>query len=694
MYIKKIEIYNFRLLESVSLFFEERTTVIVGRNNSGKTSLTELIRRLLSDNSPSFRLEDFSLSVYERFWNAFVGKMRGWEEDEVRDVLPFIEVRLTVEYDGQAPSLGPLNDFVIDLNQDCAEALIVARYQLKDGEIDAFFADIGYDSNLPEDPQKTAFFKAIRERLPKQYTAVLLAEDPNDPTNRKYLDFANLRTLVNSGFINAQRGLDDVTHKDMDVLGRILVALFNSAASESADDKDREVVQRLEGTVKSIQESIDTDFRDQLDELLPTFSLFGYPGLSDPRLCTETTLDVQRLLSSHTKLYYSGVNGINLPEAYNGLGARNLIFILLKILEFFKSFKSREVAPGVHFVFIEEPEVHLHPQMQEVFIRKLGEIAEVFAKEFNNGLSWPVQFVVTTHSTHIANEAPFKSMRYFLATPKDGSDVVFTTQIRDLAFGLGGTAKEDQDFLHKYMTLTRCDLLFADKAVLIEGITERILLPRMIRMVDESLSSDCQLSSQYVSVVEVGGAYAHRFFRLLDFLQLPTLIITDIDAVKANADNKLTACRVSEGTHTSNGCIKDWFGDANVSPAGLITQAEHEKVQGFRRLAYQVPETDETPCGRSFEDAFILANPELFSLTGNTKEDKEKDAYDKAAGVRKSDFALQYGIEETAWKGPRYISEGLSWLAKGPFPQAVTVCDAGNRSVEAANPPQQEESSD
>jgi predicted ATP-dependent endonuclease of OLD family len=518
LYIKKIGIQNFRLLESVSLFFEDRTTVIVGRNNSGKTSLTELIRRLLSDSSPSFRLEDFSLSVYERFWNAFVGRMQGLEEDEVRSVLPFIEVRLTVEYDREAPTLGPLNDFVIDLNQDCTEALIVARYQLKDGEIDTFFADIDYDSNLPEVPQKAVFFRAIRERLPKHYVAILSAEDPNDPTNRKNLDFTNLRTLVNSGFINAQRGLDDVTHKDMDVLGRILVALFNNAASESADDKDREVVQRLESTVKSIQESIDTDFKGQLDELLPTFSLFGYPGLSDPRLCTETTLDVERLLTSHTKLYYSGVNGINLPETYNGLGARNLIFILLKILEFFKSFRSKEVAPGVHFVFIEEPEVHLHPQMQEVFIRKLGEIADVFAREFNNGIPWPVQFVVTTHSTHIANEAPFKSMRYFLATPKNGSDVVFMTQVRDLRLGLGGTAKEDQEFLHKYMTLTRCDLLFADKAVLIEGMTERLLLPRMIKLVDESLSANCRLSSQYVSVVEVGGAYAHRFFRLLDFL--------------------------------------------------------------------------------------------------------------------------------------------------------------------------------
>ena len=61
MLIKHVEIENFRLLRDVALGLEERTTLIVGRNNSGKTSIAELFRRLLSDKSPAFRLEDFSL---------------------------------------------------------------------------------------------------------------------------------------------------------------------------------------------------------------------------------------------------------------------------------------------------------------------------------------------------------------------------------------------------------------------------------------------------------------------------------------------------------------------------------------------------------------------------------------------------------------------------------------------------------
>jgi predicted ATP-dependent endonuclease of OLD family len=72
MQLKNISIKNFRLLHDVCLTLEEQTTVIVGRNNSGKTSLTEVMRRLLGDSNPSFRLEDFSFATHKAFWSAFL----------------------------------------------------------------------------------------------------------------------------------------------------------------------------------------------------------------------------------------------------------------------------------------------------------------------------------------------------------------------------------------------------------------------------------------------------------------------------------------------------------------------------------------------------------------------------------------------------------------------------------------------
>ncbi len=155
---------------------------------------------------------------------------------------------------------------------------------------------------------------------------------------------------MRGGFINAQRGLDDITHKDRDVLGKILSALLGTAMSSSADATDRDIAGELTTAVKGIQEDIDAGFSKQLSKLLPALELFGYPGLSDPGLQIETTLDVERLLVDHTRINYAGINGITLPESYNGLGARNLIFILLKLLKYTKLLsRSHPLRHASHF---------------------------------------------------------------------------------------------------------------------------------------------------------------------------------------------------------------------------------------------------------------------------------------------------------------------------------------------------------
>lgn len=659
MYVQKISVLNFRLLEDVDLSLEKRITVIVGRNNSGKTSLTELFRRLLSDKSPCFRLEDFSLSAHEKFWHSYQNLKAGEAEKAVRATLPAIEIRLSVDYESDRSSYGSLSEFIIDLNPACTEAIINVRYELEKGKLLTFFEDIELNIQAPPEEQKMAFFKAIKDRVPKLYTARIYAEDPNDPTNQKDMEASKLHALFQSGFINAQRGLDDAIrkdgsdHKNNNILGSILEQLFTTA-SNSDNEQDQVIITNLETAIQSIQQGIDDGFNIQLANLLPTFSMFGYPGLSDPNLRTETILDVERLLKNHTKVNYAGINGINLPEAYNGLGTRNLIYILLQLLEFYKTFTAKDSTPGMHLVFIEEPEAHLHPQMQEVFIAKLGEIAETFARTFGGRAAWPVQFVVTTHSPHMANKAPFEAMRYFLTHPQEGGENIRTTEIKDLKKGLTRTPSPDKEFLHKYMVLTGCDLLFADKIVLIEGATERIMLPEIISKVDAVSSNAPKLSSQYVSVMEVGGAHAHKFFDLLNFLDLSTLIITDIDSVDSNSE----ACEVAKGTGTSNSCIKDWF-SSDVTPAQLLAKNDSDKIKGRVRLAYQVPAQEGAACGRSFEDAFILENHAEFGLTtANSTE-----AYNKTKNIKKTNFAIKYGIDNTDWNVPLYIAQGLCWLA-------------------------------
>ena len=677
MRIHKITVRNFRLLADVELVLENQTTLIVGRNNSGKTSLYEAIRRFLEDRTPRFQIEDFSNTSYDGFCEALKAKNEGHKDDTVRSLVPSIELRLIFRYDPEQPDLGSLCDFVVDLDPDCNEALVVARYELPESALKMLFA--GQPADELTDEARLAFFQVLRERVPDLFVANIWAEDPNDSTNRKKVQASALQSLLKADFVNAQRGLDDNTSRDTDVLAKILQKLFTAAKEPTSDPSDQLIAQALKDAVGSIEQEIDTDFRGRLKDLMPTLETFGYPGLDGSEMETETTLDVERLLSNHTRVGYAGHHGVLLPESYNGLGIRNLVLILLRIVSFYRDFRAESAGPGVHLVFIEEPEAHLHPQMQEVFIRQVSEVAQKLSDQEGAPLPWPVQFVVSTHSSHVANETDFEAIRYFLPTTEAGG--VRHTRVKDLREGLGSTTERQKKFLRQYLTLTRCDLFFADKAALVEGTSERLLLPVIIEKLEEAEPTAPKLSSQYMTIMEVGGAYAHIFFDLLNFLELRTLIITDLDSV-VNAGGP--ACPVHLGTATSNACLNAWFQGGDCSPAALIARDDAAKVKGLQRIAFQRPETEGGPCGRTLEDAFMLANPAMFDIDDGTPEDQACCALAKLKKLKKTEFALKYAIDESGWSAPGYIIDGLRWLAGS----GALDADATSGQVAAADGPQ------
>lgn len=226
-------------------------------------------------------------------------------------------------------------------------------------------------------------------------------------------------------------------------------------------------------------------------------------------------------------------------------------------------------------------------------------------------------------------------------------------------------------FLRQYMILHRCDMFFADKVILIEGTAERLLLPEMVRRCAEGLLH------QYVSVIEVGDAYAVRFRELLEFLDVKTLVITDIDSVSPK-DQKACAPSTDQAV-ASNSTLKNRL-PGQSSIAKLLAVDPAGKEHGHVRVAYQVPEKESGVCARSFEDAFIIANSAVLARdlrhlalkrafiqevgADPTAEEVEANAFAiaKRLSKHKTDFAFDVLLLD-GWTVPRYIAEGLQWLA-------------------------------
>ena len=130
MYLKKLQVENYRLLKDVSISLDKNLTLFVGKNNTGKTSLMEVIKFLIS-NASSLPFDDYPLDCRQELYTAIVNYWNDTSENPViafqRDV-PITKVTMTIDYsDG---NLGNVSAFVIDLEEDVEEAVVQISFDI------------------------------------------------------------------------------------------------------------------------------------------------------------------------------------------------------------------------------------------------------------------------------------------------------------------------------------------------------------------------------------------------------------------------------------------------------------------------------------------------------------------------------------------------------------------------------------
>jgi hypothetical protein len=223
----------------------------------------------------------------------------------------------------------------------------------------------------------------------------------------------------------------------------------------------------------------------------------------------------------------------------------------------------------------------------------------------------------------------------------------------------------------------------------------------MPRMINEETP---QLKSAYLTILELGGAYAHIFATLLDFINLPTLVVTDLDSVAIDEEKpsdkrkRPEKCRADkENAVTSNASIKSLLLGKNDKPKEKQIYDEKRKISSLIKLtpndktcssspyryvtfqqAVPMPEYGEgkVMIPRTFEEVFIYENIgkirenkiNVFISLDETKsfEIDYAKIYEavKSDNYKKSEFALNIINTDEQWKTPTYIAEGLDWLCK------------------------------
>ena len=689
MKIKNIRIKNFRRLECVDIDIESDETVFVGPNNSGKTSATAAMRCFIDNKD--FKVHDFSVSKVSGF-NAFI------EENDSKH-LPAIELDIWFAVDPDSIEFGRAFSLIPKLSGHYTELGIRLRFEASDA--DRLRSDYLEQHPLGEDGlrRRSLFhYLGIGRNLNRYFhtsyyslervEADVVTYPLNKDEGKKLL-----QNLVRVDFVDAQRNIDD---DEMHRSNRLSVAF---ASYYKKNLEQAEVSEDANQVIDENNQRLTEHYEKHFDGLMKVIQGLGVPSVHDRDLRVVSSLSPETVLQGNTDLFYVDKDRDHeLPEAYNGLGFKNLVYMAIQISHFHLQWmRTTENRPLTQIIFIEEPEVHLHAQVQQTFISNISGILNKAAQSEDDMTIVP-QLVVTTHSAHILDAVQFSKVRYFRRCELEGEDPATVTtfnasEVRNLrnfepdAIKIDGhkiSEEEALTFLRRYLRLTHCDLFFADAAILVEGAVEKLLLPRMIE------KSAPTLGQCYITILEVGGAYAHRFAGLLKFLSIPYLVITDIDSVELGGQHKV--CRAdTEGAQTSNASLKQFLGVESIAKLRKLGVAEKSQTAYDRFIAFQTVSKvqhngkREEILGRTIEEAFIYQNLDIYRaeemILGTEMPEHLPDVYKavyefvRSGGLKKTDFALDVLASTAQWTVPEYISEGLAWLERRLDRNAITDGD-------------------
>lgn len=729
MYIKKIKIQNFRQLKDVELELQKNTTILAGPNNSGKTSFILLLKRMLLEKNFSFSKDDYN--AYDKYiWSnkvinilkSLYDNMQSKKDDELINeltdmmfpidnesklnesaVLPELIIRLQVDYtDGD--DISNFANYIMDLDNSHNSLYfiykIILNKQLFTKEIKSNWRKI-YSrlEKMEENNKQLSIIEIMLDIYCNSLTNKCYFTDEKYSILSEIQSIQEFKNLFNFKYIEASRPLNDSLEKDKHLLSNTLIELA------SKDETWKDKMSELPDTVLKTLET--SEIKVEIENLSTTVlnstikSIKKTNGGHMGELCLDLDVSeehIKSLIRNTTNAKYSipgKIANYNLNETSQGLGFSNLIYMHTQIEDYIKSRDKLKV----NFLVIEEPESHMHPQMQYVFA---NELLEIYDKEELQGL-------VTTHSSEIVRGTSIERLRIIR------EETLFNSTIYDLSSFINRTeisenASEDNTDIIKncktfYEHIGISEIIFADIAILFEGDTERFYLKKII-----SLPCFKDLQQKYIAYIQVGGAYAYNFKDLLEFLKIKSLIITDIDYDRNVRNEK----EILDST-TTNATIKKFYEEYNKANTSniekskvkikdlyswinkinhIVLQTKKKALDGFSKeedLIYLAFQTDKDKYTRTLEAAMLskkfnisgykLIKREIWSKMKddtklkysipNNKENEENSEFTlvdilNSTSNAKTDFMYSVILNDYSEEMlPDYINKGLKWLMNG-----------------------------